>query len=252
MIDEYLQVVLNIATFLTALVSLLTLFEMRKQRITAIQPDVIVSNLEAVHLFYLPQMKLYASWPYYWSLELLDDLSMLCDEHKKGAFDFNLKNIGVGTAKDVSLCWEFDVEPYAEAISKLNLDVDFWFDKEYQGRMTLSRKNGMAFFDGSNANNLNVFSLSVGDVYEFPFFQVYTQLVSLWLYGKLCINDPFALDGVDIQKHIVDEFMNLPTPSLLITYKDMSGNKYMKKYTYKFGFSCFSKESCSFYIQILS
>ncbi len=252
MINEYIQIALNLATLLTALVSLLTLFEMRKQRIATIQPDLVVSSLDSVHLYYLPQMQLYASWPYYWSIEYLEDLSNPCDKHSRGAFDIQLKNIGAGTAKDISLSWDLDVEPFVDAISKLNLDVDIYFDKDYQGKMSLFRVNAMAFFDESNVNSKNVFFLSVGDNYEMPFFQVYTQLVSLWLYGKLFINDPFKLDGIDAQKYIVDEFMNLPTPSLSISYKDMAGNEYKKKYSYKLGFSSFSNVSCSFYVEIIS
>lgn len=251
MTNESMQLLLNVATLVTALISLLTLFEMRKQRMLSMQPDIVLKALDYLHLYYKPEWRLFSSWPYYWSTTNEEP-----EVHQKSvfsAFEINLMNIGVGTAKNVSYQWEFDIEAFLSMIPDLGPKIMYSFEEgDFNSRLLLNRetngRSSMTFIPCISDGMNNTFYLQAGEQKDIPFCEVYSQLLSLFFYGYLY---PDSKEELDFER-MINSFELLPSVKLKILYRDLSENTYSKELEYRFAISSLSTSWTCLHVEIVS
>lgn len=249
---ELINLILDFGTFLTAIVSLLTLWEMRKQRLTSIQPDIVLQNFNSLHLYHLPKLHLFASWPYLWSTTQLGSPDCFNCENNDFAFKILLKNVGSNTAKVIRYQWEYDIEQYMTALARLNIDASIFYETNTDGRITVTREHSISFLPNINNQYIQTSYLPVGDQCQIPFCESYTQFVSLWLSGNICYLIGEEKPANEDWKRIIEEFENFSPLSLIIKYSDLLGNEYTRKYTFLLSFSALCATSIDFSVDIVS
>ena len=249
---ELINLILDFGTFLTAIVSLLTLWEMRKQRLTSIQPDIVLQNFNSLHLYHLPKLHLFASWPYLWSTTQLGSPDCFNCENNDFAFKILLKNVGSNTAKVIRYQWEYDIEQYITALAQLNIDASIFYETNTDGRITVTREHSISFLPNINNQYIQTSYLPVGDQCQIPFCESYTQFFSLWLSGNICYLIGEEKPANEDWKRIIEEFENFSPLSLIIKYSDLLGNEYTRKYTFLLSFSALCATSIDFSVDIVS
>ena len=250
--SELINLILDFGTFLTAIVSLLTLWEMRKQRLTPIQPDIVLLNFNSLHLYRLPKLHLFASWPYLWSTTQLDSPDCLNCENNDFAFKILLKNVGSNTAKVIRYQWEYDIEQYITALAQLNIDASIFYETNTDGRITITTEHSISFLPNINNQYIQTSYLPVGDQCQISFCESYTQFVSLWLSGNIRYLIGEEKLANEDWKRILEEFEKFSPLSLKIKYSDLLGNEYTRKYTFLLSFAAIGPTSIDFSVDIVS
>lgn len=249
---EAFDLVLDIGTFLTSIVALFTLWEMRKQRLTTIQPDIDLCNFDYLYLYHQPKLDLFASWPYLWSSERLDPMNIQSIHSPLSAFEIKLINVGVNTAKNISYRWEYDIEQYVSAVTWLDVDTEITFTEDVTSSLGINRSGSLTFLPGLDECRAGSFFLTVGQSITLPFCESFTYLVSLWLYGKFRWLESTEDSGMNNYRTIIDEFNSLPPLSLIIKFFDLSGKEYTRRYTFSFSFAMLGKIETNLLISIFS
>lgn len=189
------EIVNLIISILTSGVLFWTLLEIKKQRESMYKPDLCVPS----QIFYASKNSNDFIW-------------------KRGLKEFKLKisNIGLGTAKNIRIVWEYKLNEMIEIIKKI--------DKESQFKI----KKGDNFLEIETENmhkSINLQCLSFNDWYlknndsiEISFSSVYADLFSIFNY--LLIKE---------QKIIFSQYHNkFPFPRIKISYEDIGNRKITK------------------------
>lgn len=121
---DWINIVIASVAFLTAIITLFTINEMRKQRIHSYHPDLNMANFS----FYVykgdfdEEFKTVSLYSY---RDKQDENSPIKGYNE---LTININNIGFGVAKDIKWRWNFDLEKAKEAIC--NNDIVSWKKKE--------------------------------------------------------------------------------------------------------------------------
>ncbi len=128
--DQFISIAGQAATWVTALLVLLTLREMAIQRRYAYKPDLVpVDGTIHAYLQTHGTVKL----PTRWTEQQLSDEEM--NETKDIGYSVSFLNLGLGTAKRIKLRWEFDLTSLVKYIRNLCI--------QHALPMTLDQKNEM-------------------------------------------------------------------------------------------------------------
>lgn len=247
---DFFSLALDIGTFLAAVVSLLTLCEMRKQRLTTIQPDIVLQNIGHLHLYYKPNLDLFASWPYLWSLKPVDPENVQLEPNMLSAFNIDLINVGVNTAKNVTYRWEYDIEHYVSAVTRLNVVSEITFSNDFRSDIIITRSKTLSILPGIDKCRPELFFLAVGNSFTIPFCESYTYLLSLWVHGKFQASG--SSSDTKLFNSMIDEFNQFPPLSLFITFFDLSGKKYTRQYIFSFSFAMLGHHESYLAVKVLS
>jgi hypothetical protein len=108
--DQWIPLVSGLAAVITALATLFTVLEMRKQRISSYLPDL-----------FFPITRLYVyrdgSGSFFCSSE-----EGLSDSSQRNEVYLEILNIGLGAAREIVLEWDCDIDAFVDLIGQLDVD----------------------------------------------------------------------------------------------------------------------------------
>lgn len=232
----YIELIATLGTFITVLIAVYTLYEIRRQRESTYKPEIFLDTFcyFTVNSPFLVDHKLnkYRTSKYN---EIDNDKTKL--EHIN--VNYRLENLGFGFAKSIECKWEFDYQQaFKELIKvmpkeyKFNKLLDFHillneFDTNYQKSF---KPNDLEMqrvdFIQPSANGENRKNLTM------PKIIVDTYLYFLLFKYKLTENI-----GVNFN---FEDFKNMPKIKMKLKYKDLSNKMYYK--TLKINIECASSQ----------
>lgn len=227
-IDQIVSISSSIATWITAIIILLTLFEMAKQRKNTIKPDIVPIN----QLIYAQEDMLRNSrCPSFWTRQ--HNIAKQDENYNSflNSYIVTIHNLGNGSAKDLLLQWEFDIVKYLDIINSLSQTL-------FTGRYVELSENNLLIQEskdgGASTINLEldlqqridyVLPASVdrtGAEIKIPYSYIY--LVSH--YAQLVSQSP--------KGSIIDfDLLNTNPLHLSVTYHDIAGNSISNEFVFK-------------------
>jgi|JI10StandDraft_1071094.scaffolds.fasta_scaffold02892_13 hypothetical protein len=230
----------NIFQIIGALISIITLFYLYNQYKTSLKPDIIINDSNAAMI-----AERYITNGYVHYLFANDSIKkgdLIQEAYTSGSsyiispgannnsFVFNLTNVGLGVAKNVTLSWSFDSlevvrlfndnlpVPYLDSV-KLEKSVFTFFDREGENYYY---KNMPPFNDTVNYilpvnNSKEVISSKLPNLY-------------LSLYSCYSILKNYNQSNSHLSKEIDGDF---PLLHLTVSYFDIANNPYTKHYSIK-------------------
>ncbi|MEK6279102.1 MAG: hypothetical protein AABN95_02000 [Acidobacteriota bacterium] len=205
--DRWIALVSGLAGFITAVATLFTVREMKKQRISSYLPDLFFPKT-ILYVYRDEDGSVFAS-----SEENLSKSSHLEILNKRNYAFLEILNIGAGAAREVILKWDCDVDAFINIISKLDV-----------GR-TIEHEEGVLKIDNSSSfifNQCDDEVLHIAPMHiepkpircKIPIF--YLELYSLYFYHTFCTRKVGTIYGYED-----------PTPlELYLTYKDIGNNRH--------------------------
>lgn len=266
---EYLNVIYlifaiisSIATAIYAFITFRTLREIKLQRESMYKPELIICN----DMFYLLNENENSIFPGIYSFKE-KPIEESFSENTNSNFKYALFNIGLGTAKNINISYNYSIEKSIsiinELIAKLNLDkeiiIEHNINVEVKDRIkTKTSYNGIMITNPyslyhseicypniSLANEIehnHILPVSYfKDPYEFNFPRVYCELFSIYIF---LINKLVEL-GLNLDKS--PNLLEFPEINIKISYYDIS-NLLIEK-LYKCNFEIISLTNTSRYLQ---
>lgn len=212
----------NIAAFITALAALFTVLEMRRQRKSSYLPD-------------------FAFEPKNFSLYKSESNSNIplsyFDKSKKTAINNSLErvnlrcfNVGFGTAKEVSLSWEFDVLEFANLITKTDSEIDIKVWKEKFGVEIESEKLKIKkmHMDGQLSQKIHhVMPVSISDQpLSVLIPPMYMDLYSIYIYSNI------KRMQSETEESKISSYEEPPVLKLSMSFNDIEGKTHNQKFEF--------------------
>lgn len=241
MINFDMQLIINICTLITSLISLLTLREMIKQRRASMIPTILPKSQYNLNM--LLNEASTSSCLYIWSND---------DEHFENSeisYDIELNNIGIGTAIDINYEWKLDIDWFIEKIDILQKEQKkYSFNKlRSNGEMIVRTSNAIALADSlkSDNNKISFVQTSQNIKISLPkqFVLLFSALIDLHFDND--INKQLNMED------IVKNYKNYPYPTLVLKYKDIAKHEYKKTFDFKFVPLHISQNKCSFLLKVM-
>lgn len=226
-IKNWIIIIAGVGTFLSALVAMFTLVEIKKQRLSTYKPELILDSFCS---------KLYAKD----FLSKNDDLRYITSKYRennqKKIIENNrqiyiyylLQNIGFGTAKYIIGEWYFDYKKAMKILKKhiphnfeIQSNTDSYFIKNLETDALL------VFFKSSLSKDSIDYILPEqteenGKGQAIP--SIISDIFTYYIVFKYNINTGLNNDP------IYEEFKDLPKPKFQVQYKDFNGKKHSKKF----------------------
>lgn len=239
-----MQLLLNICTLLASLVSLLTLYEMMRQRRASMMPNILTKSRHIIYLIATNELSPDSSEikkaPYMWQTSDIEDIeydnNMFCIPQ----YNIQLANVGNGTATNIRYEWDFDIEFYLakiyEKISLDKIDITYEVEKErliYHTSQAIINTQGLKNEDFKISYIQSTQSINIELCIEF--ILLYSTLYFLsW-------NNTEKIGESHIQFY--NEQSSFPYPELTVKYNDISGKEYKKRFKIKtnIGMSSYKK-----------
>ena len=127
--SEKLNLLAQVANWITTLLVIFTLLEMIRQRKATYKPEVVIgrSNIEA----YIGSSDV----PNLWFNKALSDEELVDVDSLSSICRVPFYNLGLGSARDLQFVWKFDYEELVERISQLSeycpFEVEISREKDY-------------------------------------------------------------------------------------------------------------------------
>jgi hypothetical protein len=229
LIKSNIEILASVGSFFSAIVAMITLFEIKKQRHSMYKPEIFLTPLcfkpeynpiienEKIRSYTLLEYNNYQED----KLELKSQINIL----------YKLENLGFGVASNVLCQWNFD---YSKAIKEMEkiLPEDFTLSDQFDYTF-INRKSNPNFLIAANVedikNNQKIdFIPPINfkehhNLHSIPHSIIIIYLMYL-LFNKNLISDTGKM-------FYIEEFEALPKPKVIIEYKDLNGKKYSKTYT---------------------
>ncbi len=205
--DRWIALVSGLAGFITAVATLFTVREMKKQRTSSYLPDLFFPR-GFLYVYRDEDGRVFASSEK--NLSKSSDLEML----KKRNYAFlEILNIGVGAAREVILKWDCDVDAFINIISKLDVGRTI---KHEEGVLEIDNSSSF-IFNQCDDEILHIAPMNIEAKpikCEMPRF--YLELYSLYFYHAFCTREVGTVYRCED-----------PTPlELYLTYKDIGNNRH--------------------------
>ena len=222
-----IETLAGIGTFISALIALYTLFEIRKQRRSTYKPELFldsfcfyaVDNPILIGKGVIPKFQ---NQPY-------NEKKEERDAEESIFVNYKLENLGFGFAKAVECQWEFDFHKCIIELKKV-------MPKEYVWGKTLDfhtiNNHTTGFYTSVTSSSLNTQKIDFikptdhGDnkkLHVFP--SIYINTYVLYLIFK------HDLTQKSCKNFYYEEFNSLPKIKLILTYKDLANGLYKKTLT---------------------
>ncbi|WP_179336322.1 hypothetical protein [Winogradskyella costae] len=230
-IKDIILIVSGIGTFISALVAMFTVLEIKKQRLSSYKPELILDSF--VSFFYADNFLTKDDNIRYKTTKYLENNQKpLKETDKTISVHYLLQNIGFGTAKYVEGYWSFDYKKASKVLKKY-INEDYLIENDNSGFSIRNEKNDFwLFFSKSNLDKDTIdFILpeSQGDNGKGQTVpSIITKVYAYYIVFKYNISVGFN------EKHCYEEFEELPKPKFKITYNDFNNKKTYKDFRISF------------------
>ena len=236
-----MQLILNICTLVTSLISFFTLYEMMKQRRASMMPNILTKSRNNVYL--IATQELSADGldteiaPYMWYDK---DTEYNNCNFSSLQYNIQLTNVGNGTATNIRYEWDFDIEYYLTKIyEKIDIDkIEISYDPNEE-RLLFFAPNSIINTQGLKNKDFKISFIESGQTVNielnFEFMMLYSMIYFLSWNNSEKIGDS--------RLQFYNEQLSFPYPQLTIKYNDISGKEYKKKFkiNVKIGMSSYRK-----------
>jgi len=233
-IKEVILIVSGIGTFVSALVAMFTVLEIKKQRLSSYKPELILDSF--VSFFYADKFLTENDNIRYRTTKYLENNQKpLKKTDKTISMHYLLQNIGFGTAKYIEGYWSFDYKKASKILNKYVND-DYIIENDNDGFLIRNKTTDpLLFFRKSSLNKDTIdFILPEsqgenGKGQTVP--SIITEIYAYYIIFKYNINV-----GVN-EEHCYEEFEELPKPKFKVTYKDFNNKKHTKTFELAFKYA---------------
>lgn len=212
-IDQYVSIASSIGTVLAATIALFTLLEMRAQRKRSHQPDIIVDKKVFEQI---PDPT--SSNTSLWVEKINSSLNPMKGQNVFKKFSLRIINVGLGTARNIEIEWDFDIKKIIETINSIEVDNKILLSKGFleanEGKTLVSTKNHFKKTDFilpfSSENNV---------------FECIVPLAYIYLVSTLYKKHSFEGNG----KSTISAF-KFPKLHLEIKYSNIENDKFKRTF----------------------
>lgn len=223
-----------LATLVTALATLWTVKEVKKQRETSYHPELYLGN-QSIFFYSLKYKETFL--PFNYTIEKLDEHE---DNLSNNYVSIDLHNVGLAVAKAIDYKWEFDIKTAIEQIDQVNR-VGFFhihYDKGLEISVPqIGYKNNHVVSNQLRQSNITYILPSS---FQKPQTKInipssYIDLYLIFLCSSLNYYSGKEDKNEEVKTHDID-FENFPSLFLNLSYKDLNGKTHLKKFKLKFSF----------------
>ena len=230
MLCDLVNLLPELANWITIFLILLTLLEMVKQRRATYKPDIVVFPIS--RFAYIGD----SGFPDIWldnRVEKIEDEDLTS---QRSFFQLPIYNLGLGAARDVECKWSFDLEEFIGNVNEIKNYSPIKFEISID-------ENNFLFVDfppkiksyTNIASDINIDFILPSSIEKeetnilFP--STYIRLVQLY---TLCEISHSISDGLDFPK------FQFPELELSIKFKDIGGSRHSKKFKFNFSIGMMS------------
>lgn len=215
------------ATFVSALVAIGTLIQVKKQREATYKPELILKPLViTIHEspLFTPIDEVHK-----FSFSDFNDHSINSNELTEHfSIKYRFHNLGLGIAKNIKAYWKFDFESAIEIIEDLMTGSDYSFSRHNKTVYLQHKSDNIHYSCNINDTPHYTDVIPPASVYENTYYDsvpneiIYTHILySTFKYNLTSrrIADP----------NMYEEFKAFPKPSIYIEYSDLNNKKLLKE-----------------------
>ncbi|MGI6321712.1 MAG: hypothetical protein ACOXZO_00080 [Bacteroidales bacterium] len=239
-IDQIINIIIGVCTLSASLIALFTLLEIKRQRKESNKPEPAIKSC-LVHIYGMKFKNYY--FPFNFSQELYKDENSIANAFLSD-FYIELVNVGIRSAKNILVEWNFDFNKTLELIEKDNKDGLFKINinsklleilfplNEYKEFNMIENQMGSKCFDfllNSTPESFDTIRLM------FPRVVLKLYLIKLCLvfgYYKKDEKDKNLLSRIDP--------LDFPDLELKINYEDIAGVPYLKRFVLRINLVTFT------------
>ena len=231
---DFLLIFTGIGTFISALIAVFTLMEVKKQRLSTYKPDVLIKAF-TVSVSKSPLQKENDELLQY-KVSDYNDYSVNFNELEfEISPKYKVENFGFGVAKNVECQWQFDTKKAIKLIQEILPNTySFSFYEEINSYFL----NNLLDSDFHYAENANIKCQNIDYIAPFnvqKHYQYHTipPIIIFSHYLFLIFRNKLFEQNAN-NFHIFDFYdYKFPKPILSIKYNDLNNKTYQKKYKFK-------------------
>jgi hypothetical protein len=231
---ELIVIFSGIGTFISAMIAVFTLNEVKKQRLSLYKPEILIKSF-LVSISKSPLQKVKEELMKYKTCDF-NDYSNNYNENK---FEINSKykidNLGFGIAKNIKCTWEFKTKKAITEIQKvLPTNYEFNWDKELNLYFLNNSENEDFYYSAfGNIERQEIDYISPINVQKNNHLHTIPEIIIYTHYLFLIFKE--NLVGKKAENFHIFKFNNykFPEPILKVEYNDLNGKKYKYKYRFK-------------------
>ncbi|MDY3338691.1 hypothetical protein PG279_05815 [Riemerella anatipestifer] len=231
---EIINLLASVGSFISTIIALYTLIEVKKQRLSTYKPEILVKSF----LVYINKSPLFLE-----SDELLlfktDNFNEYkSDKTKSKEYEisclYKIENLGFGLAKSIKVTWSFDMERALKILDK-ELDKEFYFTQckplKYYFLKQKNNENFQISFMNKNKIIQTTDYITPISVKEHTHYHTIPKdIVTIHFLYYIFKNN---LTEKNSKTNYSSEFKNFPQIKMKIEYYDLNNKKYINKYKLK-------------------
>ncbi|MCC6372302.1 MAG: hypothetical protein IT236_14965 [Bacteroidia bacterium] len=236
--SEIINLLAGIGTFISALIALFTLLEVKKQRLSMYKPEILIKSF-ILSISKSPLLKKEELLEYR-VIDFNDNSNNYYQTKLEPSPNYKLDNFGFGIAKNIVCKWEFESDIAIEMIKKI-------FPNNYTFR-TISELNiyflkkldneEFHFSINSDIDNQTIDFIAPINQQKHYHFHAIPSVIIYTHYLFLIFKKDLLTENCANFRFF--EFENFPRPILKIEYSDINNKKYKK--TFKFRITAVSNQ----------
>lgn len=223
----------GIGTFISALIAVFTLVEVKKQRLSLYQPDILIKSF----LVAISKSPIYKA-PEELIKYKVCDYNDYSNNYNEIKFDvspkYKVDNLGFGVAKNIECQWHFDAKKAIGIIENLlpnfySFTFDNVLDLYFLNNLDDDDFHHSAF---AKTDRQNIDFIPPIHIHKHHHYYTIPEIISYTHFLFLIFKMNLLAKSTD-NFHFFDyETFKFPKPVLIIKYEDLNGKKYKKKYEF--------------------
>jgi len=224
----------GIGTFISALVAVFTLIEVKKQRLSTYKPDVLIKAF-IVSISKSPLQRKKEELLKYKVCDYNDYSTNFNEVKLDISPKYKVENFGFGVAKNVECLWHFDVK---KAIKLIQEVLPNTYSFSYHKSLNLYFLNNLTdddFYYSANANieYQNIDYIAPFNVQKHYQYHTIPEIIVFTHYLFLIFKNELTERSVDSFNIFNFNDFQFPKPMLSIKYRDLNNKTYQKRYRFK-------------------
>lgn len=224
----------GIGTFISSLIAIFTLIEVKKQRHSYYKPDILIKSF-LVAISKSPFLKKEEELLEYKTCDFNDYSNNYNEIKYEVSAKYKVENLGFGIAKNVKCQWQFDEKEAIQLISE-ELPRNFSFSlHESLNLYFLNNCNNEDFHYSvfTKIEKQNIDYIAPIDIHSHSHLHTVPNIIIYTHYLFLLFKEKLLKEKVDNFNIFKFKEYKFPSPSLIIEYRDLNNKKYKKEYKFE-------------------
>lgn len=231
---EIVNIIASIGTFISAIIAVKTLLEVKKQRLSTYKPELFLKSF----VVYIQKSPLFLN-PNELILFKIENFNEYNnDEALKKEFNisplYKIENLGFGIAKNVKVTWTFDIAK-ALRILKKEFNQDFYLYEYKPLEYTFLKKKNNENFQIAFINKNNIIQttdyIPPINVKEHTHYHSIPKDITVLHFLYFIFKNKLT-ERIN-ENYCNSDFTSFPKIKMTVEYYDINNRKYTKKYKFK-------------------